>query len=144
NGLDPRTGKVYWSQPFRVKAEMSIPTPRLAGDKLFVTCFYSGCMLLQLTGGGKPGAPGLWRSRGRGELPRDTDKLHAVMCTPVIEGDSIYGVCSYGQLRRLRLKDGKRMWQDLRATGCEKTGPQRWANAFLVAQGDRFFIPNER
>ena len=48
NGLDPETGKVYWTVPFDVKASMSIPTPRLAGDLLLVTGFYSGAMLIKL------------------------------------------------------------------------------------------------
>src|SRR5947199_2898716 len=65
------------------------------------------------------------------------------MCTPFIKGDHVYGVCSYGELRCLRLKDGKRVWQDLKATG-PNPEPTRWANAFLVAQGDRFFLFNEK
>jgi hypothetical protein len=143
NGLDPRTGKLLWSEEFPVQANMTIATPRLAGDKLFVTSFYSGCRLLQLSGGEKPDAKVVWRSRGRGERPGQTDKLHAVMCTPFIKGDYIYGVCSYGELRCLRLKDGKRLWEDLKATGSDPE-PTRWANAFLVAQGDRFFVFNEK
>jgi hypothetical protein len=52
-------------------------------------------------------------------------------------------VCSYGELRCLNLEDGKREWADLTATG---TGGKtlRWANAFLVANGDRFFLFNEQ
>jgi outer membrane protein assembly factor BamB len=47
NSLDPETGKVYWSVPFLpgrkgLKAGLSIPTPRLEGDQLFVTAFYNG------------------------------------------------------------------------------------------------------
>jgi outer membrane protein assembly factor BamB len=141
NGLDPETGKVYWSQEFPVGANMTIPTPRLFdGDKLFVSCFYSGCRLYQLTGGAAPTAKELWRSRGRSE--KDTDKLHAVMSTPVIKDGHIYGVCSYGQVRCLETRTGKRIWESLKATDCEK-GLKRWGNAFIVAQGDRFFLFNE-
>jgi outer membrane protein assembly factor BamB len=143
NGLDPTSGKPLWSHEWRIKADMTIPTPRQVGDKLFLTCFYSGCRLLQVSGGDKPEAKLLWRSNGRSERPRDTDKLHAVMDTPVIAGGYIYGVCSYGQLRCLRLSDGKRLWEDLTATG---TGgkPERWANAFLVPRGKRYFLFNEK
>jgi outer membrane protein assembly factor BamB len=143
NGLDPQTGKLYWTYDFPVGANMTIPTPRLVGDKLFLTCFYSGCRLLQLTGGASPSAKEVWRSRGRGERPNQTDKLHAVMCTPFIRGEYIYGVCSYGELRCLDLKDGKRLWSTLKATGADPN-PERWANAFLVPQGDRFFVFNEK
>jgi outer membrane protein assembly factor BamB len=143
NGLDPETGKLYWSQPFNVRANLTVSTPRLAGDKLFVTCFYNGCRLYELTGGDRPAAKELYRGRGRGERPDQTDKLQAIMCTPFLEDGYIYGVCSYGQLRCLSLADGKRIWANLTATGAGRE-PVRWANAFLVAQGERFFLFNEK
>jgi outer membrane protein assembly factor BamB len=142
NGLDPENGKVHWSVPFRVRANLSIPTPRLLGDKLFITSFYNGCLMLRLSAD-KPAAKVLWRSKGRGERPNQTDKLHAIMCTPFLKGEHIYGVCSYGELRCLRVKDGERVWSDLTATGCDGE-PTRWANAFLVPQGERYFLFNEK
>jgi outer membrane protein assembly factor BamB len=142
NSLNPKNGKVYWSQPFLARANLSISTPRLLGDKLFLTSFYNGCLMLQLDRD-KPAARVLYRSKGRGETPKATDKLHAIMSTPFLKGKHIYGVCSYGQLRCLRLEDGKRVWSDLTATGAGKE-PTRWANAFLVAQGERFFLFNEK
>jgi outer membrane protein assembly factor BamB len=143
NGLNPETGRPYWSHEWSIGANMSIPTPRLVGDELFVTGFYCGCRLLRLTGGPSPNATLIYRSSSRSEQAKDTDKLHCVMSSPFIEDGHIYGVCSYGQLRCLRLEDGKRVWQDVTATGCEK-GLERWANAFLVKQGDRFFLFNEK
>jgi outer membrane protein assembly factor BamB len=143
NGLDPETGNVYWSEPFEVRSNLTIPTPRLAGDKLFLTSFYNGCRLYEVTGGDKPAAREVYRSRGRGERPNQTDMLHAIMCTPFIKDGYVYGVCSYGELRCLRLADGKRLWSDRTATGAGKD-EVRWANAFLVAQGERFFLFNEK
>jgi outer membrane protein assembly factor BamB len=142
NGLNPQTGEVYWSYPFLVKANMSIPTPRKAGEELFLTCFYSGALLLKFIPG-KAEPELAWKGKGRGELPKQTDKLHSVMSTPVIRDGSIYGVCSYGELRCLRLADGMRVWQTLEAT-CGGSEPQRWANAFIVEQGDRYFLFNEK
>jgi hypothetical protein len=65
------------------------------------------------------------------------------MSTPFIQNEHIYGVCSYGELRCLSLKDGKRLWSDLKASGAGDE-PERWANAFIVAQGERFFLFNEK
>jgi outer membrane protein assembly factor BamB len=140
NGLDPATGKVLWTYDWQIKANMSIPTPRQVGDKLFLTGFYCGFRLLQV---GADSVKEVWRGSGRSEMPNDTEKLHCVMSTPVIQGDHIYGVCSYGQLRCLALNDGHRVWSDLTATGAGKT-PVRWGNAFLVPNGDRFFLFNEK
>src|SRR5262249_37076703 len=46
-------------------------------------------------------------------------------------------------LRCLDLKDGKRQWADLTATGAGGK-PVRWANAFLIPNGDRVFLFNEK
>jgi outer membrane protein assembly factor BamB len=142
NGLNAETGQVYWSHPFRLRANLSVPTPRQSGDLLLVTSFYNGPLLLRFSAD-KAAPAEVWRGTGRGEMPNQTDKLHAIIATPVIRDGHIYGVCSYGELRCLRLEDGKRLWQTLEAT-CGGTRPQRWANAFLIEHGDRCFLFNER
>ncbi|HTU20067.1 MAG TPA: PQQ-binding-like beta-propeller repeat protein [Gemmataceae bacterium] len=140
NGLDPETGELYWSQPFAVKANLTAPTPRQAGDLLFVTSFYNGAMMLKFMDG-KPTV--LWRSEVASEDPRRTDTLNSIIPTPMLRDGHIYGVCSYGELRCLRASDGKRLWMSLKATEVSDERV-RWANAFLIAQGDRFFLPNEK
>jgi outer membrane protein assembly factor BamB len=137
NSLDPETGKTYWTQPFSARAGMTIATPRKLGDRLLVSCFYNGSLMMRLDPN-RPAATLLWRGRSNSE--RNTDGLHAVMCTPWLEGGYIYGVCSYGQLRCLKADTGERVWETFAAT----TGREvRWANAFIVKCGDRFFLPNE-
>ncbi|MGH7172657.1 MAG: PQQ-binding-like beta-propeller repeat protein [Gemmataceae bacterium] len=140
NGLNPETGELNWSQPFAVKANLTAPTPRQAGDLLFLTSFYNGAMMLKFVAG-KPTV--LWRSEVTSEFPNRTDTLNSIIPTPFLRDGHIYGVCSYGELRCLRASDGKRLWMSLKATEVsdEKV---RWANAFLIAQGDRFFLPNEK
>jgi outer membrane protein assembly factor BamB len=141
NSLDPETGNLYWSQPFEIGAGMTIPTPRQAGDRLFLTCFYNGSMMLKLDAD-KPGATLLWKGKSKNPEPRLTDGLHSVMCTPYLKDGYIYGVCSYGELRCLKADTGERVWKTFQAT----TGgdEERWSNAFIVAQDDRFFLFNER
>lgn len=138
--LDPETGKQYWSQPFTSKAGLSIPTPRLSGDLLFVTAFYNGPLMLKLDKD-KPTASVLWKGKSNSEQPRLTDGLHSIMPTPFLKDDHIYGVCSYGELRCLKLKTGERVWATHQATGGESV---RWGNAFLVEHQDRFFLFNEQ
>lgn len=142
NSLDPETGKLYWSEPFKVGANLTIPTPRREGDLLLVTSFYNGSMMLKLAAD-RPAAKVVWRSKVASENPKRTDTLNSIMCTPFLRDGYIYCVCSYGELRCLREKDGKRMWMTLKATGAHDES-ERWANAFLIAQGDRFFLPNEK
>jgi outer membrane protein assembly factor BamB len=139
NSLDPETGKVFWSVPMEVRSGLSIPTPRQHGDLLFITSFYNGPIMLRLAKD-KPAAAVVWRGKSSSE--RNTDGLHSIMSTPVFDGDYIYGVCSYGQLRCLKAATGERVWETFEAT----TGGKevRWANAFLVKNGDRYFLPNEK
>jgi outer membrane protein assembly factor BamB len=137
NGLNPETGAVYWSQPFLTRQGLIISTPRPWNDQLFVTAFYDGSLMLKL-GGEKPEV--LWKSQKSSE--RDTDFLHSIMCTPFVEAGHIYGVCSYGQLRCLKADTGERLWETLAATTDGKE--VRWANAFLVKNGNRFFLFNEK
>jgi outer membrane protein assembly factor BamB len=143
-GLDPTTGKTLWTHDWPVQSNLTIPTPRQVGNKLFLTSFYNGCRLLEI--GESPRV--VWKSeasKGRplSEQPKNTDKLHSIMVTPAIKGGHVYGVDSYGELRCLDLKDGKRVWSETTATGAGKE-PVRWATAFLVEQGDRFFLFNEK
>lgn len=140
NSLDPETGKTYWTQPFRLRSGLSIPTPVKAGDLLFVTSFYNGPLMLKLDAG-KPAATVAWKGKGRGENSQETDGLHSIMPTPVIKDGYIYGVCSYGQLRCLKVDTGERVWETFKATGGDEV---RWGNAFLIPQGDRYFIFNEK
>ena len=147
NGLDPETGAVFWTQPFvhrgegQIKAGLTIPTPRVAGDQLFLTAFYDGPLMLKLSGTHKPTIR--WQGQGRGELPDDTDGLHSIMCTPFLKDGFIYGVCSYGELRCLDAATGKRLWSTHQATVGNSV---RWANAFLaqIHDEDRYVLFNER
>jgi outer membrane protein assembly factor BamB len=108
NGLDPETGKSFWSQPFAVRAQLSVPTPRKVGDMLFVTSFYNSSILLRIAG---DDPKIVWKGKSNSEQPSRTDGLHSIMPTPVIKDGYIYGVCSYGELRCLELQTGKRIWQ---------------------------------
>ncbi len=139
NSLDPETGALYWSEPCQANAGMTIATPRKLGDLLFVTSFYNGSLMMRLDRA-RPAATKLYQSARVSE--KNTDMLHAVMSTPFLEDGYIYGVCSYGQLRCLKAATGERVWETLQAT----TGgePVRWAGAFLVKNGSRFFLFNEK
>jgi len=142
NGLDPETGKAYWTQPFAVKAGLTIPTPRVEGDKLFVTCFYNGSLMLQFKPD-KTEPTVLWKGKSNSEQPRNTEALHAIMVTPIVKDGSIYGICSYGELRCLKADNGERVWESLALTGSKKDGKDRWNNAFIVAQRDRYIFFTE-
>jgi len=139
NSLDPDTGRLYWTQPFECKAGLTIATPRQLGDLLFVTAFYNGPLMMRLAPD-RPEAKLLWRGQSNSEMK--TDGLHSIISTPFLEDGHIYGVCSYGQLRCLKAQTGERLWETFAATTDGKA--VRWANAFLIKNGEVFFLPNEQ
>jgi outer membrane protein assembly factor BamB len=136
-GLDPQTGSLYWEHPFPPKEMViTIATPVFDGDRLFITSFYEGSLLLQVDRN-KLAVEKLWRRQGASE--QRTDALHCCISTPLLLGDYLYGVDSYGELRCLDLKTGDRVWENLTATP-----KARWSNIHMVRNGDRVWMFNER
>ncbi len=138
NSLDPETGKVLWAYPLTpsIRSSMTISSPRKSGDFLFLTSFYNGSLMLRV-GSEKPSL--VWQSKKVSET--DTDGLHSVMATPLIENGCIYSSCSYGQFRCLKAETGERVWETFEPT----TGKSvRWGNAFIVKHEDRSFLFNEK
>ena len=136
SSLNPENGEVLWEVPFRVRVGLSIPSPRRVGNRLFFTSFYNGPIMLEVPDDGSA-AKVLWKGNSNSE--KQTDGLHAIMCTPFMNETHIYGVCSFGQLRCLDAKSGQRLWETRKATG-----EGRWWNAFIIPHEDRFFIHNEQ
>lgn len=134
SALEPETGKTIWEVPWKIQSGLCVPMPRQLGDRLFLTAFYNGPLMLRVDA---DSAEVIWR--GRSDSETDTDKLHSIMPTPVVNDDYIFGICSYGQLRCLDTDTGERVWESL-----EATGSGRWWNAFLIPQEDRYFIHNEQ
>jgi outer membrane protein assembly factor BamB len=142
NGLDPATGAVYWTQEFPVgrppqRPAVNIATVRCNRDRLFLTTFYHGSLMLKLDTD-KPGASILWK--GKSNNPARPDGLHGLMAAPVFEGDYVYGVAADGEMCCLAADTGKVLWQTLAATGGAKAD---CGSAFLIPQGDRFVIFND-
>ena len=136
-GLNPENGKVHWRIPFPArKMPIGISTPVVSGNRLFLTSFYDGSLMLKLNED-RPDAEKLWHRVGRSE--RDTDALQSIIATPLFLGDYIYGVDSYGELRCLQADNGDRVWEDQTAT------PRaRWSNIHMVQNGERTWMFNER
>ena len=136
SGLNPETGAIYWRFPWETGSGMSIATPVLYDDYIFVSAFYSGSLLVKL-GNDYKTAEKVWQREGESE--RKTDALHCVMNTPVIINDYIYGVDSYGELRCLELLTGNRVWENQTAVKRD-----RWANIHFIQNGDKIWMFNEQ
>jgi outer membrane protein assembly factor BamB len=139
NGLDPENGNVYWTVETKMYMGMAISAPRVSGNQLFVTAFggqggnmYSGGLLRPEPDGN---TTTVWKSE------RKKLGFESVFSTPQIDGDYIYGVDNPGTLTCVKAETGERLWQSLDAHGGKKEGS---AELFLVKNGDRWFIANEK
>jgi hypothetical protein len=138
-----------------LKASLNVPEARqIDADKLFLTTFYHGSRLLKVNETSSV-VDVVWKGNVNSEMPDKTDTLNSIMPTPIIKDGYIYGICSYGQLRCLDAKTGKRVWETMEATRGRytdaktkasegTTNKERWSNAFLIEHGKQSFLFNEQ
>lgn len=136
-GLDPVSGKVFWQYPF-VPSQMvlSIATPVVEKDRLFVSGFYDGSLMLKLDAD-KLAADKVWKRVGRSE--RNTDSLQCLISTPYMKDGYVYGVDSYGELRCLEGDTGDRVWEEL-----PRGGKVRWFTIHMVENQGKIWMFNDR
>ena len=131
------TGDRLWRVPMPSSSmPIGVPTPAVDENLLFVSSFYDGSMLIEFDRE-KPQAKQAWFRVGQDE--KNTDALHCMISNPVIRGDYIYGVDSYGELRCLDKETGDRIWEDTTAVR-----PNRWATIQIIKNGDREIMFNEQ
>lgn len=135
NGLAPETGEIYWKIPFSIKMQMGISTPVRYEDYLFVSAFFDGSLLAEISDTELKAKIKWMRS---GENERNTDALHCVINTAVIRDGYIYGIDSYGEMRCLELETGDRVWEN---TSVVKMN--RWANVHFIQNGEITWMFNE-
>jgi len=136
-GLAPQNGEVYWQQEFLPKnMPIGCASPVILKDRLFLTSFYDGSLMLRLLPD-QTNVEQVWKIVGASE--RDTKALHSIISTPLMIGDYVYGVDSYGELRCLNAETGERIWEDLTAVP-----KARWSTIHFVQNGDQIWMFNER
>ena len=129
---------MYREQPSEAGAGMVIATPVKSGDYLFVSQLYNGSMMMRLKQD-RPDATMLWKGEGRS--PDESKGLHSAIRTPLVLGDSIYGLDVNGELRMLDARSGAQVWEDqqMMAEARQRWGISRWATGFLVRHHHRYF-----
>ena len=137
SGLDPSTGKLYWTHPFpSSRMPIGISTPIIDNEMLFVSSFYDGSMMIRVPAKSLTSEL-IWREVGKDE--QNTKSLHTMIGTDILENGYVYGADSYGEMRCLNAMTGARIWEDLKAVP-----KARWATIHMVRQADRVWMFNER
>lgn len=136
-GLEPHTGRQVWGFPFRSPAVLdAITSPTVEGDRLFVSGWHSGALLLRVPAD-RPTVQELWHHQGPNE--RNTQAFHTMFTQPLFEDDVIYGIDTYGELRCLDAQTGERIWTS------DAVGPRvRNLGIHFTRHGKDVWIFNER
>ena len=133
--LDPATGSIWWEHDFPLASGLTIGTPVRSGPYLLITQVENGGLMLALNPD-RPAARPVWT----GANPNRTDRpvQRSMTSTPIVVGDAIYGLNSYGELRGVDAASGTRLWSS------DRLVPEdRWASSHLVQHEDRSFISVE-
>ena len=133
SSLDPETGDEYWSVPYEATSGSIIMSPVMSGDYLYVGGYSNKNLLLKLADGdAEPEV--VWQDeRNAGLSP--------VNVQPMVVDDILYGVDQSGELMAVELPSGERLWETPGPIGDR---PEGSGTAFIVKQGDRYWLFNER
>ncbi|MCH2180898.1 MAG: PQQ-binding-like beta-propeller repeat protein, partial [Mariniblastus sp.] len=144
DSLNPETGKHYWNVKFPEEKNpsiTSIATPRIVGNRVFISEYYKGSLLLEVSSN-PPAVKELWRSYQTD--PRNETALNSMMATPVIKDGLVYGVGynrkGEGVFRCLELETGKMKWA---RDDWMSDEPLMFATAFIVENDDKYFMFND-
>ncbi len=129
HGLDPATGRRLWSVPYKVTYGVSIATPLVRDDIVFVTGYWEGSKAIRL--GERPTEAHL--------LWEDTRNLRGLMCTPLSRDGFAYSLDKRDGLVCFELATGKKRWDDHRVT---PRGRNPQMHMVWLGDGDRALILN--
>ena len=132
-GLDPETGKEYWSLPYGATSGSVIMAPIVSGNLLFVAGYSQKNLMVKLAAD-RPAGEILWR---------DTPKIamSPVNVQPFLEDGILYGFHETGELRAVKFDTGEILWRTTKPiAGGRAQGSE---TAFIVHHRDRFVLFNE-
>lgn len=140
-GLDPTTGAVLWrlkhpdlpAGKTQMRPAVTIVTPTIADDLVFVSTAYEGACAIRLQSGRK-GAEVVWKATNT--FPKDPEKLPTLMTTLLHRDGHLYGVDVKGKVRCLKAANGEDVWTDDTLYGGKDT---LFGTVFWVWAEDRVF-----
>ncbi|MEZ6041634.1 MAG: PQQ-binding-like beta-propeller repeat protein [Planctomycetaceae bacterium] len=130
-GIDPETGKEYWSVPYEASNGSIIMSPVLVGEYLYAAGYSNKSLLLKMDPA-KPAVEEVWRDKRNVICP--------VNVQPFVIDNIVYGFDQKGVLRALEIPSGERLWETTDVIGKRAAGSE---TAFLVRHDDHFWMFNE-
>ncbi len=133
--VDPETGQEYWSVEYEASNGSAIMTPIHADNNLVYVAGYSNKNMLVELATDRPAAKMVWRDKPR-------TAISPVNVQPFLVDRTVYGFDQSGKLTAMDLATGDRLWQTSEPLDAKRAVGS--GTAFLVKNGDRFWMFNER
>jgi outer membrane protein assembly factor BamB len=132
--INPETGASLWPEavPFRAENGAIIMSPVHAAGGLFVGGYNNASLFLKLASD-KPGVEVAWANKNK-------DAISPINVQPFAVDGIMYGFDQSGGLRAIDLAAGKSLWETSQPVS---ERPQPSGSAFLVREGDRFWLFTE-
>ena len=130
--FDPYTGKMFWRIPYRVTYGVSIATPIIAGDLIFVSGYWEGAKAIRLG-----------RTLETARLVWEENRfLRGLMAQPLHRGGYGYLLDKRHGLVCFRLKDGRKVWTDGNRLTPRERNPQ--ATMVWIGRTDHILALNAK
>ncbi len=134
SSIDPKSGNEYWSVPYEATSGSVIMAPIHFKNKLYVAGYSKKSMLLQL----KPDntRPDIvWQNEGN-------IAVSPVNVQPFLDENQgvLFGMDQTGDMRAIKLDGPELLWATSAPVSKRRVGS---GTAFIVKQGDRFWLFNE-
>lgn len=130
--VNPETGKLLWETPYGADNGSIIMSPIKVGEYLFIGGYQEKNLLLKLKSD-VPGVEVVFRDKPR-------SGMSPINVQPFVADGLIYGFHEKGDLRAVEVPSGKIVWRTPQPVGERQQGS---ATAFIVQQGDRYFLFTE-
>lgn len=130
--VDPETGKEYWTAPYDSNNGLVSMSPIVVDDHMFIGGYDKKNLLLKLAED-KPGAEVVWGNESK-------KAMSPVNVQPFLDGNIMYGVGQRGVFMAVDLPSGERLWETSKPIS---ERPVNHGTAFVVRQGDRYWLFNE-
>jgi outer membrane protein assembly factor BamB len=133
SGVNPETGEPYWTEPYEATNGSIIMSPVKAGEYLYIAGYSNKNLMLKLAAD-EPAVEYLWQDEPK-------TGISPVNVQPIVDGKTIYGYDQSGQMIAMDVPSGERLWTSTAAIGGRASGTD---TAFIVRQGDRYFLFTEK
>ena len=137
-GLDPESGKSFWTMPIKPDYEMAITRPQRDGNRMYASAIRTASVMFELNADA-PGVKELWRGEPK-------SSVYCANSTPIFHDGVVYGTdCNDGALIAVDGETGDQLWKTFSPTKPDEKRYVRHGTAFLtrIDETDRYLLMSE-